>query len=271
MADSMFNNWGSVVAPVRNDIVFEDKNKLYGAYELRKNHNRTVALALLISSVLFVFAVSLPAIIEWIQNNATEQTAEVDITDVILTPPPPIDETVPPPPPPPPPPVMETVKFTPPVVTDEEVIEEPPPVQQEEQPQISTETQEGKGDQDIIVPTEGNDALGDDKTIYTFVEENPEFPGGGFGAMQKWLQANLKYPQLEKEANISGTVHLEFIVDKEGKISEVKILKGVSGGPGLDKEALRVVKLMPAWKPGKMNGRPVIVRYRIPIKFSLGG
>ena len=77
MAESLFNNWNSVVAPVRNDIVFEDRNKAYGAYDLRKNHNRSVAIALLITGASFVFIVSLPAIIDWI-NNKMEETEDVE-------------------------------------------------------------------------------------------------------------------------------------------------------------------------------------------------
>ena len=103
MADSLFNNWDSVVAPVRNDIVFEDRNKSYGAYDLRKNHNKSVALALLITGASFVLLVSLPTIIDWINNKMDEVEVPVDITPVDLSAPPPIDETEPPPPPPPPP------------------------------------------------------------------------------------------------------------------------------------------------------------------------
>src|SRR5437868_5497478 len=172
MAESgMFNKWDSVVAPVRNDLVFEDKNKAYGAYALRKNHNRSVALALLITGASFLFVVSLPKIIDWIKNATEEVDVPVDITQVDLTPPPPIDETEPPPPPPPPPPVMETVKFTPPIVTDEEVVDEPPPVQTEETPQISTVTQEGTGDDQIVILEAGNGVVEPVKEeIFTIVE-----------------------------------------------------------------------------------------------------
>lgn len=264
--ETLFNKWDSVVAPTRNELVFAGKNKSYGAFELRRIHNRTVAIALFISATAFALTISAPAIIDWLKSGEEEVVAPVDITAVDLTPPPPIDETEPPPPPPPPP-VMETVKFTPPVVTDDEVIDEPPPVQTEETPQISTETQEGTGGDEIIVPTEG-DALGEDNTVYTFVEQKPEFPGGD-AAMISFIQKNVRYPQVEKESGISGTVYVEFTVNKQGEISDVTIKRGVSGGPNLDKEALRVVKSMPNWNPGKQNGRPVIVRFTIPIKFSL--
>jgi periplasmic protein TonB len=267
---SLFNNWSSVVAPVRNDLVFEDKNKNYGAYQLRKNHNRNVALALLISGASFAFVVSLPAIIDWIKNRTEEVAAPVDITAVDLTAPPPIDETEPPPPPPPPPPVMETVKFTPPVVTDEEVVDEPPPVQTEETPQISTVTQEGAGDQDIVIPENTGNGVVEEKVEapLAIVEQMPTFPGGEM-EMMKYIQKNVQYPQVEKEAGISGTCYVTFVIEKDGSITDVKVLRGVSGGPGCDKEAIRVVKSMPAWKPGKQNGREVRVQFNLPIKFTL--
>jgi protein TonB len=270
MAESLFNNWNSVVAPVRNDIVFEDRNKTYGAYDLRKNHNRSVTFALLITGASFVFAVSLPAIIDWIKNVTEEVEVPVDITPVDLTAPPPLDETEPPPPPPPPPPVMETVKFTPPVVTDEEVIDEPPPVQTEETPQISTVTQEGTGDNEIIIPDEGTGQVVEAvvEAPLTIVEQMPSFPGGE-AEMMKYIQKNVSYPQMEKEGQIQGTCYVTFVVEKDGSITDVKVLRGVSGGKGCDKEAMRVVKSMPSWKAGKQNGREVRVQFNLPIKFTL--
>jgi protein TonB len=273
MAESVFNNWNSVVSPVRNDIVFEDKNKAYGAYALRKNHNRSVAIALLITGASFVFIVSLPAIIDWINNKMEEVEVPVDITPLDLTAPPPIDETEPPPPPPPPPPVMETVKFTPPVVTDEEVVEEPPPVQTEETPQISTETVEGTGEE-IIIPDEGTGNQVVEPVIeapLTIVEQMPEFVGGE-EARAKWIAKEIEkvgYPAMEKEGGVQGTVYLTFVVEKDGSITDVKLLRGVPGGPGYDKLALAVAKKMPPWKVGKQNGREVRVQFNMPIKFKL--
>lgn len=266
--ESMFNNWDNVVAPVRNDIVFEERNKAYGAYALRKNHNRTVALALLITGSTFLFVVSLPAIIDWINNKMEEVEVPVDMTAVDLTPPPPLDETEPPPPPPPPPPVMETVKFTPPVVTDEEVVDEPPPIQTEETPQISTVTQEGTDDA-IIIPEEASavvEPVSDE--IFTIVEQPPEFPGG-YEELTKFIVKNFQYPQMEREAGISGTCYVTFVVEKDGSITGIEIQRGVSGGPACNKEAIRLVKLMPKWNIGKQNGRAVRARFSLPIKFAL--
>jgi protein TonB len=271
--NSIFNSWTNVIADSRNELVFENKNKTYGAYDLRKKYNRTVTIALIVTSLSFLLAVCFPMIMDWIKNSQEEVVVPIDNTVVDLTAPPPIDETEPPPPPPPPPPVMETVKFTPPVVTDEEVIEEPPPIQTEETPQISTVTQEGTGNEnDIIIPDEGTGVVEPVKEeIFTIVEQMPEFPGGA-AAMMKWIKDKIEsigYPQMEKEAGISGTCYVTFVVDKEGSVTDAKILRGVSGGPGYDKVALQVVKAMPKWGAGKQNGRAVSVQYNLPIKFTI--
>lgn len=267
---TLFNNWDNVVASVRNNIVFEDRNKEYGAFFLRKNHNRSLALALLIAGSFFVILVSIPAIAAWL-NNALEKEAPVlEVTQLELLPPPPIDETVPPPPPPPPPPpVMETVKFTPPVVTDEEVVDDPPPVQTDDIPQISTVTQEGTDDA-IIIPKEETPAVVAptvEKPL-SYVEQMPTFPGG-VEAMNKFIRNNVQYPQIEKEMGISGVCYVTFVVEKTGEITGVKVVRGVPDGPGYSKEAVRVVKKMPNWNPGKQNGRKMRVQFVLPIRFTL--
>ncbi|MGB3947175.1 MAG: TonB family protein [Bacteroidia bacterium] len=270
--NKLFNSWTNVISESRNELVFENKNKVYGAYDLRKKYNRTVTIALIITSLSFAFIVCFPMILDWIQQKEEEVVLPVDNTLVDLTAPPPIDETEPPPPPPPPPPVMETVKFTPPVVTDEEVVEDPPPIQTEETPQISTVTQEGTGDDEIIIPEQTTGVVEPVKEeIFTIVEQMPEFPGGA-AAMMKWIKDKIEsigYPQMEKEAGISGTCYVTFVVDKDGNVTDAKVLRGVSGGSGYDKVALQVVKAMPKWGAGKQNGRSVSVQYNLPIKFTI--
>ena len=269
---SLLNDWTSVLAEGRNELVFKEKNKNYGAYDLRNKYNRNVTVALIITGASFLFTISLPMIMDWIKQQGEELVVPVVNTVVDLTAPPPIDETEPPPPPPPPPPVMETVKFTPPVVTDDEVVEEPPPLHTEETPQISTETQEGTGDDVIIIPDEGTGIVEPVKEeIFMIVEQMPSFPGGD-QAMMKWIRDKIEsigYPQMEKEAGISGTCYVTFVIDKEGNVIDSKILRGVTGGSGYDKVALTVVKAMPKWAAGKQNGRAVSVQYNLPIKFTI--
>src|SRR5687768_17422126 len=105
-----------------------------------------------------------------------------------------------------------------------------------------------------------------DSTLFTVVEQMPEFPGGE-EAMNQFLNDNLQYPQMAKEQGIQGKVWIGFIVNKSGKITNVEVLRGIGGG--CDEEAARVVKKMPDWKPGRQSGRPVKVKFRFPINFVL--
>lgn len=265
----LFNSWTNVVSTIRNELVFEGRNKDYGAYQIRRNYNRTLSVALAITIGAIVLTIAVPKIIDLITGAMEEEmTVAVDLSDVVTMEPPPIDETEPPPPPPPPPPpVAATVKFVPPVIDDEAPEEEPPPIQETET-QIATVTNEGSGDEVLIVDETPTVVEPVEEEIFTIVEEMPTFPGGD-AEMLKFLRKNINYPPMEQEAGIQGTVYVSFVVDKEGKVTDVKVVRGVASGPNLAKEAERVVKMMPPWKVGKQNGRPVKVSYSIPIKFSL--
>lgn len=103
---------------------------------------------------------------------------------------------------------------------------------------------------------------------FTIVEVMPEFPGG-VNEMMKYIMTNIKYPKEAKDKKISGTTYVTFVVEKDGSISNVRTLKGVPGGQELDEEAVRVVRSMPAWKPGTQNGIAVRTQYNLPVKFKL--
>lgn len=103
------------------------------------------------------------------------------------------------------------------------------------------------------------------RRVYTMVDEMPRFNGD----IMQYLANNIKYPEKEKDANITGTVYIGFIVEKNGKVKHVKVLRGVAGGPGLDAEAVKVVKHMPRWMPGTLKGTIVRVRYTLPVSFKL--
>ncbi len=107
-----------------------------------------------------------------------------------------------------------------------------------------------------------------EETIYVVVEEEPDFPGG-MEALLKYLQDNIQYPQLAKENNITGKVFVTFVVEKDGRVTQVKLLRDIGGGCG--NEAMRVVKAMPKWKPGKQQGRPVRTQFNLPVVFNLRG
>lgn len=104
--------------------------------------------------------------------------------------------------------------------------------------------------------------------IFTVVEESPSFPGGD-EARIRFLQENIKYPQIARESSIQGTVYVTFVVEKNGNVTDVRILRGIGGG--CDEEAVRVIKAMPKWNPGKQRGKPVRVQFNMPIKFTLAG
>ncbi len=104
-------------------------------------------------------------------------------------------------------------------------------------------------------------------TIYEVVEQMPEFPDGGQSGLMDYLKKNIQYPEAAKKAGVQGRVILQFVVDKDGSIDNVSVLRGVN--PDLDKEAIRVVSHMPNWKPGMQKGKPVKVKYTVPIAFSL--
>ena len=262
-------DWTNVVAKGRNEIVFEEKNQNYGAYIIRKEYNRTVVVALAISVSTFLFFISLPKIIEFFSKSEEAVVTGHTEVQIDLTEPPPIDESEPPPPPPPPPPVLETIKFTPPVVVDE-VIEEIPPIQEKlSESNVAEVTQEGSGDEEIIIPEDvGKGVVEAEEPIFTIVEQMPEFPGGD-EAMYKFINANLRYPQNEKEEGISGKVNLKFKVDKEGNISDFEVQRGIKGYPAFENEAIRVIKKMPKWNPGKQNGRAVSCWFGVPVGFTI--
>lgn len=102
----------------------------------------------------------------------------------------------------------------------------------------------------------------------TFAEQMPEFPGGQ-QAMMTYLGKNIRYPEECKEAGVDGRVFIAFVVDREGLVTEVKVLRGVPACPALDREATRAVTTMPKWTPGRQNGQPVSVRMTIPVMFKL--
>lgn len=106
----------------------------------------------------------------------------------------------------------------------------------------------------------------DSDEVFVFVEEQAEFPGGQ-DSLIKFLIRNIKYPELAKELGVQGTVYLKFIVEKDGRITNIKVIRGVH--PSIDAEAIRVVKMFPNWIPGKQRGRPVRIYYNLPIKFTL--
>lgn len=269
-----------------DDLVFEGRNKEYGAYELRKINPKYAAIATAISIAIFVAAVVFTKIDLRGGKGKEEKKVVVEAIDVELPPEeiPQIEDVPPPPPPPPPPPEAPQVKFVEMVVKkDNEVADKKITTVEEakdDSKAISTVNKEGDGDAKPKVVDETPKSFGtgpaqpvrekedvDDRQYEFFeISEQPEFPGGA-AAMQTYIAKNIKYPDVALENGIEGTVTVEFVVDRDGSIKDVKVLKDPGGGLG--KEAERVIKSMPKWKPGKQRDTAVKVKMRAPVRFRL--
>jgi periplasmic protein TonB len=266
-----------------DDIVFENRHKTYGAYELRKSYRKTVWKAFFIGSLTFVAGVAGPYFAAKIyEANKAKEEVVVDIDLSKLEEQKKEEEKIELPPPPPPEeikkPEVAQVAFPPPVPKpDEQVIEETPPPKMEDMQDkaISNKNVEGEKSEGLIedTPPEAKEEVKvaeiekpKEDEIFTTVEQQAEFPGGT-REMYKFLGANIKYPAAAQRANVSGKVFLQFVVNTDGSIVDIQPLKGI--GFGCDEEAIRVVKDMPKWTPGKQNGRSVRSRFTLPVNFVL--
>lgn len=251
-------------APAFDDIVFEERNKEYGAYQLRKKYKRNVAISLLIGVIILCTAVITPYLnAKALENTKKRAERQVEIKMENLDQP---NETVAPPPPPPPPPadVVQQNRYVPPVVVDS--------VKPEEQTQLMTadQAQVEVKNEDVLEPVqEVKEEVKQEEAEaepFVVVEEMPMFPGGD-PALLQYIADHTQYPEVAKENNIQGKVIVRFCVTSKGTVDRVSVLKGVD--PELDKEAIRVVQALPPFKPGKQGGKPVPVWYMVPINFTL--
>lgn len=261
------------------DVVFEGRNKDYGAYELRKKYNRRIILALGITAAIAAAAIIATIVAKEINKGKNN---DVKVSDVVLTqvtqkqdqPPPP-----PPPPPPktPPPPKVEMTKFTPPVIKKDEEVkqEEIPPVEKLEETKIDVVNQEGIKDQNIATPPpvdEGKKVVEapkvDENQIFTKVEIEASVD------QKQWirhLQTQLqRYIEDAASAGMEPgtyTVQVKFLVERDGSIADVQALN--DPGFGLGKGAVDVVKKGPKWNPGIQNGKQVRSYHTQPITFVI--
>ncbi len=255
------------------DIVFEGRNKEYGAYAMRQSSAKRHIYALLISTAFVVAAISLPPLIKAVipssgQFKMDEATviSTIDPMDEIPKPEIPIEQ-------PKPQLQAQTVKFTPPEITDEKNIKEDEKLQAQEvlsdnKGVISVATHEGSLDRGaVVIEHAGNNEIVDsEEKPFHGAEQMPQFPGGDKELMA-YILKNLKYPAIPAENGIQGRVVIRFVVSKTGDVTDVQILKGLD--PACDKEAVRVVKAMPKWIPGRQNGRTVPVYYTLPVTYRL--
>jgi len=202
----------------------------------------------LIVALMVVFAAFEYKSYDKVTINLMQRTADNTPEEII-----PITEQKVKPPPPPPPKQVTQIK----IVEDN--------VDVDEDIDLDVEADDETVVDEYVPPQEEDEDIKEDE-IFTVVESMPEFPGG-MGALMKYLAENIKYPPLAKESGIQGRVFINFVVEPDGSISNVKVLRGIGGG--CDEEAVRVVEAMPKWKPGMQRGKPVRVSYNLPVKFTL--
>jgi len=159
--------------------------------------------------------------------------------------------------PPPPAPPKQVVKIN--VVEDD--------IEVDDDIDIDVEADENTEVQEYVAPVKvDEEESAEEMQIFMVVESMPEYPGGE-AALYKYLAENIKYPQMAKESGIQGRVFVTFVVERDGRVTDVRVLRGIGGG--CDEEAIRVVQGMPKWAPGKQRGKSVRVQYNLPVKFTL--
>ena len=269
------------------DMVFAGKNKEYGAYQLRKGTSGRNIKALLI---LVIAAALVGGFLAWKvieQKQAEEQQAYMEAMELAklqqqakkeekkkepVKPKVEMKKEIPV--------ARETQKFTAPVIKKDELVKEENQVKQmdnlDDKVAVGTENKEGVKDRtveavrnDIAVAAPPPPPAPKPEVatkVFDVVEEMPSFPGGQ-GALMSYLASNIKYPVVAQENGVQGRVIVSFVVERDGSISDVRVARSVD--PSLDREAQRVVKSMPRWKPGKQNGSAVRVKYTVPVVFRL--
>jgi periplasmic protein TonB len=253
------------------DLVFEGRNKSYGAYELRKDNPKTSVKAMVIGSLCFALALASPLIMDLLPS-LNQADNKLDEKVVLVNMEKPKDILPPPPKPPEPPkPKIDEVKFVEmKVVEKEKVVEEVATIVELKDKVIAEKTQEGDKDAKVTIdlPT-GNadkDAEIVDNNIYSSagIEVQPEFPGGAAG-FSKYVQKNYRTPEVEQD--LKGRVFVEFVVEKDGSLTDIKVVRDLGFGTGA--EAMRMLKNAPKWKPGVQNGKTIRVKYSLPIMLDI--
>lgn len=272
--DLISNEW--------TDLVFEGRNQAYGAYKLRKGTAKRNVWALIIvglAAALLYLGLQLQKMaeankkventqaVELAKLNTEKKEAKVEKKEIIKQEPEKVVEQV-----------KSSVKFTAPVIKKDSEVKEEDEIKldevQKSDKAVGAFTVEGndevggavlKAKEDIAAPEPPKHVVEETK-IFTTVEQMPMYPGGD-GALLGYLRDNIHYPTVAAENGVQGRVVVGFVVERDGSITDVKILRGVD--PSLDREAMRVVKSMPKWTPGKQNGSAVRVKYQVPVSFRL--
>lgn len=264
-----------------DDIVFDGRNKGYGAYELRGLYQRHVSRALVIATTIFALLITFPLVAAYLKDKTP---VVATIPGVTADPIPYIEPPVVITPPTPPPPVairtappVATLKDTPFRVTrDEAATEKVPEAAELATTALGPKTMDGPAAAPGAVPNDLPATPGPATVAevaphvgpYISVEQMPELPGGGgVEAIVAAIQKAVKYPGRAISAGVEGKVYVSFVVNEKGEVTDVKVVKGL--GAGLDEETVRAINSLPRFIPGKQNGREVSVSYSVPITFKI--
>ena len=263
------------------DLIFEGKNQAYGAYKLRKGTSRRNIISIIIVVVVALLAFSVIAIKKIVDAN-TEKVASTQVTElsnleqkqkkaevkkqIKVQEPEKVVERV-----------KSSVKFTAPVIKKDSEVKPEHEIKTQDQlmqnkAAIGSFDVKGNDDangevlkaKEVIAQPEPPKV--EENKVFDMVEEMPSFPGGPAALMQ-FLQSNTHYPAVAQENGVQGRVTVSFVVEKDGSITDVQVAR--SADPSLDKEAIRVVKSMPRWTPGRQNGSTVRVKFNVPVTFRL--
>ena len=243
-----------------DEILFRNRNTVYGAYVFRRNYNKRLFISVLIAAGFFVILFVIPFV--YMKKPETVLKESPVYSDYFPIPPKEIiepDELILP--------ELKRIQnkaaFTAPQVV----------INADEKELSDLNTEDEKSDTTLNGSNPDGSSAGvldgtgsKDDPIYTYVQEQPMFPGGD-AARKIFIQRNLTYPKLAINNKIQGVVYTSFIVEKDGTLSNIKVLQGI--GAGCDDEALRVIRMMPRWKPGKRQGHEVRVQVQMPLKFIL--
>ena len=256
------------------DLVFEGRNKKYGAYELRKENPKTAVKALLGGAFVFALALALPMLLDMLPSSEAKNTLDEKVVLVKLDVP---KEKIPEPikPPEPPKPKIDEVKFVAPkVVAKEKVVEEIKTIEELKDKNIAAKDQKGDKDAAIVIdqPTGDGDKGAEivDNTIYNSagIEVQPGYPGG----MEKFygfIKKNYDIDGIREKltGDLNGKVFVKFVVEKDGTLTDIQVIRDL--GYGTKEEAIRVLRKVPKWTPGIQNGKPVRASFSLPINISI--
>ena len=246
-------------------LIFEGKNQAYGAYKMRANSTKRHNLAMFAVLVIALIGFTIPTLLKLATPKQKEVMTEVTTLSKLEEPEIKQEEMKRVEPVAPPPPALKSsIKFTAPVIKKDEEVHEDNEIKSQEE---LTSTKVAISIADIAdLKQVVTQAEPEPEKVFDMVEQMPAFPGG-MQELMVYLGKNIKYPTIAQENGTQGRVIIQFVVERDGTISDVRVARGVD--PYLDKEAVRVVKSMPKWIPGKQNGKAVRVKFTVPVMFRL--